>query len=100
VTRALSPAEAAVGWRGERADAAHCRERFEAAGGAHPLACTAAAERCPAALALDRLFQARCAWDRLVPARRGPGPSDSSTGEIAAALATTPHRIALRAATG
>ncbi len=62
-------------------------ERFEISTGAHPQACTCCGGRGSAALALDRLFQARVrgsvGWFRRVVAL---APTEAAQAELAAAL--------------
>jgi hypothetical protein len=72
---------------GREPDGVIAVERFEAAAAAHPLACGCCSGRGPAALALDRLFQARVrgstGWFRRVIA---VVPTDAGRDEVAAAL--------------
>jgi hypothetical protein len=86
---ALASGEAAVlaGSAAEVPAGAVAVERFEPAAAAHPLACACCTGRGPAALALDRLFQARVrgsvGWFRRVVAL---APDEAARAELAAAL--------------
>lgn len=85
------PAAALVEADGPEPAGAVAVERFEAAGGPHPLACNCCSGRSPAALALDRLFQARVrgsvGWFRRVVAC---APTEAARAALSAALQTDP----------